>query len=222
MDNAMRMPKVMLFDWDGTLADTYALLEGAHNHVHNELGLPIKEPGWYKSYFGMDRNEAYNTLYAENSTRIDDLFMGFVYANNKKLLSAMDNAEKALIELNDMGIICAIVTNKRIALALEEIKGFGWQKYFKTIVGGDEPENSKPSPEALEIALQRIGYDGDTSDVWMIGDTINDQLAAKNLGCPFILYEKSDHIVVDRSLYQPSLHFYDFLTFVKVVRDIKI
>jgi phosphoglycolate phosphatase len=57
---------------------------------------------------------------------------------------------------------------------------FGWRKYFPVTVGGDEVARVKPAPEAFRKALEMM-Y-GEPEQTMVIGDTINDILAARAAG----------------------------------------
>ncbi|HRQ62224.1 MAG TPA: hypothetical protein PLO23_12085 [Alphaproteobacteria bacterium] len=52
----MSYPAAVFFDWDGTLVDSYGVLEAAHNHTRKALGFDPLPEGAFASYFGKPRD----------------------------------------------------------------------------------------------------------------------------------------------------------------------
>ncbi len=190
----MSLPKALFFDWDGTLVDSYAFLEGAHNHVKTELGLPLFKEGEYLLYFGKPREYLYEQVYGEYATKAWELFEVYVQDNHAEKLVAMKDADKLLEAVHAIDIVCGVVTNKRPSLVQREVATFEWDKYFSAVVGAGEAEADKPSSAPLELALKRAG-DLHKDDIWFVGDTEIDAQCARNLGCPFVVvHENCDHL----------------------------
>lgn len=201
------MPRVVLFDWDATLANTYDLVEEAHNHVLARLGMPPRPPGWLKPIFGMTREESYDVIYGRRDSDIDTLFVDYITAHHIDEVKPMPGAEAVLRWLREAGIPTGVVTNKRPPLVGPEIAAFGWQDYFQTVVGSGEAEADKPAAAPLLLTLQRLAYTGPIKDVWYVGDSNTDQGAAKNTGCSFIAYNDGCMPPLDHDLYQPLIEF---------------
>ncbi len=53
----------------------------------------------------------------------------------------------------------------------------GLMHYFDVLIGREDVVNPKPNPEPIEKALTKLP--SDTNEVWMVGDTCMDMLAAK-------------------------------------------
>jgi HAD superfamily hydrolase (TIGR01509 family) len=91
--------------------------------------------------------------------------------------SPLPDVEEVLSLLRAEGFRMAIATTK-IRMHLDGILvKLGWESTFSATVGGDEVTKVKPAPEALELVLKRLQARADES--LMIGDTINDVLAAR-------------------------------------------
>ena len=206
----IQKPDVVLFDWDATLANTYPLLEKAHNHVLQTLGMPPRPDGWLKPIFGMTREESYIAAYGRSDEEIDRMFMSYVQAHHLKETQPMAGAEALLQFLSDCGIPMGVVTNKRPPLVSAEIDAFGWRNYFDVVVGAGEAKANKPSGAPLILALERLSYKGDASQVWFFGDSATDQMAAKDFGCPFIAYEDGSMPPLNLEAYQPQIVVCDY------------
>lgn len=183
----MKLPKAIFFDWDGTLADSYAFLEGAHNHVRMQLGKPSFRENEFQQYFGQPREILYKAFYAPHEEEAKKMFEVYVREHHLKL-PALPGAEDLLKTLHAAGIPCGVVSNKKPEFIETEIRNFGWEAYFVASVGAGEASADKPSPAPLRLAVERAGLAGlEPDDIWFVGDTDNDLMCARDYGCPGIL-----------------------------------
>ncbi len=200
------LPHAIFFDWDGTLADSYKFLEGAHNHVRRELGLPAFRGDEFKSYFGHPREKLYVELYGEHIERAKTLFGEYVSKNHMEHLRPITGAKVLLDAALNLGIVMGVISNKKGEYLRQEIKGFGWQHYFKTVIGAGEAPNDKPAGDPLIMAAETCGYKS-MDGIWYVGDTDVDLQCAKNASCAsvFMAYDtRSDEWT---KLYKPLLIF---------------
>ena len=58
------------------------------------------------------------------------------------------------------------------------LEHFGIAHFFEIITGRENVENPKPHPEPILVTLEQMNYDKNLHDVWMIGDTKLDLIAA--------------------------------------------
>jgi phosphoglycolate phosphatase len=92
---------------------------------------------------------------------------------------------EALDRLEAQGAILAICTNKRTDLSLALLDALGLTQRFKAVVGADLAPKAKPDASHLLHTIALCG--GDPKRAVMIGDSINDVLAAKNAGVPVVV-----------------------------------
>ena len=71
-----------------------------------------------------------------------------------------------------------VVTTKTAKYSIELLEHMGFMPYFDVLIGREDVVYPKPNPEPIHKALAKLP--SDTSDVWMIGDTCMDMLAAKS------------------------------------------
>lgn len=199
------LPHAALFDWDATLANTYALMEAAHNHVLASLNMPARPSGWLKPIFGATREDSYKLIYGESTPEIDALFMAYVQARHVEETKPMPGAEKLLQFFKDRAIPMAVVTNKRPPLVNEEIEAFGWAHYFDAVVGAGEASANKPSAAPLFLALDRLNYTGDIQNLWFFGDSVTDQKAAQEGSFPLLAYHDGSMPPLDHRVYPPLI-----------------
>jgi phosphoglycolate phosphatase len=91
----------------------------------------------------------------------------------------------ALNELEAQGAILAVCTNKRTDLSLALLDALDLTSRFKVVVGADMAPHPKPDASHLLHTIELCG--GDPKRALMIGDSINDVLAAKNAEVPVVV-----------------------------------
>lgn len=180
----MKLPEAIFFDWDGTLVDSFAFLESAHEHVMRLLGINVGKPGWFYPYFGKARDFIYNDIYGIRAKDAQGYFEKFVIQNHTKLIKPAPGAEDLLKALHELNLVLGVVTNKKGDFVRAEIKAFGWDAYFASVVGAGEAAEDKPSAAPLELAVEQSGYRG--SEILFVGDTVADLLCAQHYGCPSV------------------------------------
>lgn len=175
----MRFP-VVLFDLDGTVIDSGAIILASMRHAAKEvLGLePADEdlmaavggPGLEAQMRALapDRVEELVTVYRAHNEPLHDGIVSFA------------GIDDVLVRLKDDGRRLGIVTAKRretVELAFAQVP---LGHLFDTVVGGDETERHKPDPEPLLLALERLR--AQPAEAAYVGDAPFDVKAARSAG----------------------------------------
>ena len=184
------MPKIktVLFDLDGTLADTAPDLAGALNHVlesHDYEPLPYKEIRPFVSHGGI----ALTTLgFGKEHPEFDSLYKELLehyqanIANETVLFEGMN---ELLLELEDNNINWGVVTNKPAWLTQPLMKALNLDSRAATIVSGDTLDERKPHPAPILHACQQAG--SKAAECIYIGDAERDIEAGNRAGMPSII-----------------------------------
>lgn len=200
-------PNAILFDWDGTLVDSFAFLNAAHNHTCKALGRPEITVEQFKQYFGKPREILYVDLYgAENVDAAKGLFEGYVIERHMHDLKQMIGAEGLLNTLYDLGFPMGVVSNKRATLITQEAAHYNWDNFFSSIVGAAEAEKDKPSPAPLKLCLERMNMPQDRH-YWYVGDTENDLIAAHEAGFDAVLIGDDEKAKLLNKEHSPAYFF---------------
>jgi phosphoglycolate phosphatase len=186
--------KSVIFDLDGTLADTSADLIAAANACFVGLGHgllldPVADAqtafagGRAMLRLGLSRLDA-----PWSESDVDREFPNLLefYGNNLSCHTSLyPNVEAILQVLADQGYALGICTNKPEGLAEALVRELGIRSYFQALLGADTLPVRKPDPHHLLETVRRCG--GAEGRSVLIGDTITDRKAAENAGVPCVL-----------------------------------
>jgi len=175
----MRFPTV-LFDLDGTVVDSGAIILASMRHATREvLGRDYSDEELLQAVGGPGLEAQMRALAPEHVDRLVTVYR----AHNEPLhddLQACPGMEGVLARLRAEGRRLGIVTAKRRATVELAFAHVPLGHLFDTVVGGDETERHKPDPEPLLLAAERLGADpGRTA---YVGDSPFDVQAARAAG----------------------------------------
>ncbi|HDD45953.1 MAG TPA: HAD family hydrolase [Candidatus Aenigmarchaeota archaeon] len=176
--------KAIIFDMDGVLVDPRETAYHLFLHIAKRFG--YKEPGKeevirligikiekiIERLFGVDKQEA---------LRIKQLVISMFDEYNDRYGKVIDSVERVLSTLKYKK---AIVSNSTKPIVLKTLERFNLEKFFDVIITSDDVRKEKPDPEALLLAIKKMGVSKD--ECVFVGDTKIDMLAANNAGIKFI------------------------------------
>lgn len=177
------MVKAILFDLDGTLADTLQALANNVNAVLAEAGLPVHPLEAYRRFVGngakllMERAAGYHD---------DELLARFVERYDRTCLEdtpPYDGVLETLDRLRAQGIRLAVVTNKPHAQSVKLVK-YLFGDRFDIILGSQPCYQRKPHPEVVELAMKMLGVTRE--ECVFVGDSDVDVQTAHAAGMPCI------------------------------------
>jgi pyrophosphatase PpaX len=175
----VRFP-VVLFDLDGTVIDSGAIILASMRHAVREV-LGAEPPDeLLMSTVGGPGLEA--QMHALAPDRVEEL-VNVYRAHNEPLhdeLVCCDGIDEVLVRLKEEGHRLGIVTAKRRATADLAFARVPVGHLFETVVGGDETERHKPDPAPLLLAAERLEVE--PGQCAYVGDSPFDIRAAKAAG----------------------------------------
>ncbi len=188
--NAIRWacpPTAVLFDLDGTLADTAGDLGGALNQLRVARGLdplPLDVLRPYASAgargligVGLDIHPG--------DPEFEPLRLAFLDAYMRCLADTtvlFDGMSELLYELSARGLKWGVVTNKPHRFTLPVMEGLGLREDAAVIISGDSTAHAKPHPLPLLTACEEMGVP--PASVLYVGDDLRDIQAAQAAGMP--------------------------------------
>lgn len=186
--------KTVVFDLDGTLADTSGDLIAAANACFRDMGAgDMLDPagdagtalrgGRAMLRLGMERMGK-----PADDPLIDEYYDALLYHYARDIdthTKLYDGAVEAVAELKARGFIVAICTNKPEALAHDLLTRLGIRDDFAAMLGADTLAVRKPDPEHLNETVRRAG--GDPAQCVLVGDSDTDRNTSKAAGTASIL-----------------------------------
>ena len=167
----------VLFDWDGTLIDSYSADSSAYLAMFREMGIPwgLKElarhysPNWYRVYRAAklprarwdDADRAWRAQYAKHSPRL------------------ITGARQVLVRLGRAHHLGLVTSGDRDRVT-QQLRAFRLTRLFGArVCSGDTPEK-KPHPAPLRLALRQLRLE--PSACVYVGDSPEDLEMAKSAG----------------------------------------
>lgn len=181
------MQKLILFDFDGTLADTAPDLAATANTMRARRQLP---PLAFEKLRPMSSQGARGLLRVALDVHTDDAdypvyrdeFLQLYEENILNSSHLFPGMAELLAIIKQAGYEWGIVTNKVEKLTYPLVEHFGLLDECSVIVGGDTTKNNKPHPEPMFYAANKAGFAPE--NCVYIGDDERDILAGKAAGMP--------------------------------------
>lgn len=178
-------PAAVLFDLDGTLADSFVGIQYALNAALREQGLPERELGWVKRHVGRGAVELVRDVLAGvEEARLRSFASRFASVYRETYLErtpALPGAAEvlALVHARTGGRL-AVVSNKYEELSRTWLRHAGLEPFVAVVVGPDTYGVRKPDPGALRPVLGAFGVEA--RDALVVGDMEVDIAAAEAVG----------------------------------------
>ncbi|MHA6263976.1 HAD-IA family hydrolase [Arenibacterium sp. CAU 1754] len=185
--------RTVIFDLDGTLADTSGDLIAAANVCFRDMGLgdvlnPATDAGIALRGGRMMLTRGLERLDRYDAAVVDQYYPILLEAYSRDIdrhTVIYPGAMEAVETLKTQGYGVGICTNKPERLAEELLARLGVRDAFASMVGADTLPVRKPDPEPLREAARRAG--GDPDMCVLIGDSDTDRNTARAAGVPSVL-----------------------------------
>ncbi len=168
-----RAPRLVIWDFDGTIADTRAVILGTFAQVFSELGLGECDLVAARASIGLPLATAFSRL---AGTGDPEMLAGLV-AHYRRVFAVRAPVEatmfpgvgEVLAACSERGLPCAITTSRGRASLEPMLDRFAIATQFVSVVTDDEVAHPKPHPEMVEVVGGATGIDA--SDSLLVGDT---------------------------------------------------
>ena len=191
---------LLVFDFDGTLADTWRDLAAALNRTLADEGLDPVEGPQVKFWVGHGVRPLLARAVPDAApARLEQLYARFSTHYERGCLDTTrlyDGIEACLAAC--AGAELAVASNKPAAFLVPMVERLGIAAHFAAVLGGDSLAARKPDPAVLHEVAARVAADP-AGGIWMIGDSAVDietgrAAGARTIGCAWGLRGRDELI----------------------------
>lgn len=172
--------KTILFDLDGTLANTIPLIVASYQHAFRQVRGEEIDDARARAWIGRPLLAALLEEDPERGHDLDRTYREWNLANTSRLIERYDGVPEMLTTLSAAGARMHVVTSKRRDTAQLAVIAVGIEGLIEVAGALEDTTAHKPDPEPLLAAARRIGIDPVTAIY--VGDATVDVLAAKAAG----------------------------------------
>ena len=170
------MMKLIILDFDGTLADTRDLIVLTMQQTMQELGLEPRTDEQCASRIGLPLKEAFTTLIPmtdEMGTRCAETYRRIFNENNAVYtVPAFPHVLETLQSLSEKGYVLTIASSRSHRSLVEFIENMNLQGVLAYVLGADDVTQAKPHPEPVLRTLEKFACPAD--EAFVVGDTAYD------------------------------------------------
>ena len=171
----LRPLRAVLFDWDGTLADTAEASYRCYVRMFAEFGIAFDRDAYRRTY----SPDWYHTFRCVGlpEERWADADERWLHHFAEETYELIEGVHELLGALAARGMRAGIVTSGSRPRIERELVQYGVAHHFHDVVCGHDTERRKPHPDPLHLALSRLGIA--PSEAAYVGDSPEDVLMAK-------------------------------------------
>lgn len=171
------MIRNIILDFDGTIADTQALIVKTLQDTMAQHALPVLPADVCAKTIGLRLDESFATLFPHltpDEAKACAASYRIIFDENKKtiLVQPFPNVIPTILQLHELGHSIAIASSRGRESLLAYVEQMRLQQAISAIVAADDVRRVKPDPEMALKALAQIG--GEPQDTIVVGDMIFD------------------------------------------------
>jgi len=179
--------KIYLFDFDYTLANSEKGIVDCFQRVLRKNHYPETPVDTIKRTIGLPMEDALSALTGESASAVIRTLQQQFSAEADELMTKntrfFPETIPTLTALKEQGCQVGIISTKRRTRIREKLLADNVENLIDIIIGREDVEIPKPSPEGLLLALQRL--QGKKCDILYTGDSLIDAHAAQNAALDF-------------------------------------
>lgn len=174
----------VLFDLDGTLADTVQLILHCYRHtMRTHLGRELPDERWLATIGTPLRDQLRDFARDEDeAARMLETYVTYQRGIHDQWVSAFPGAVEVVGTLKSQGIAIGVVTSKRREMAVRTLGRCGLEGEYDVLVAFDDVERGKPDPQPVLRALDLLGLQDQADRTLMVGDSPWDIRAGHQAG----------------------------------------
>ena len=164
--------KLIIFDFDGTLADTRQQIVETMQQTIQTLGLASRTNEQCASMIGLPLKQAFTDLIPMSDEMGDqcvDTYRRIFNTNNAAyIIPTFPNVIETLLQLSAKGYTLTIASSRSRKSLLDFVHTMHLEEIFSYILGADDVVHPKPHPEPVLRTLEAFGCSPE--EALMVGD----------------------------------------------------
>ena len=181
------LPKLLIWDWNGTILDDLDLCLAIENELLSERGMKPITRAWYLDHFSFPIEPYYREMgYTFEKETYADVSRVFMERYNAQFARCPLRAgvQDVLIKAHTQGVMQTLLSVTEQNELVRQVKRLGLMGLFGELIGQDDALGFSKIERAKDY-MRRIGIAPE--DALFIGDTDHDAEAARAVGCPCVL-----------------------------------
>lgn len=172
----------VLFDLDGTLADSVRLILDSYHHTMAAHQMAPRTDEFWLAGLGTPLT----TQFAESADTPDQLqamiatYREYNLNHHDAQVSPYPGVVEMVTRIQNAGFRTGLVTSKNHSGALRGLRVIGLEGRMEVVVGADDVSNHKPHPEPVHRALEQLGTAVKGSI--FVGDSLHDMYSGRQAG----------------------------------------
>jgi len=165
--------RLVIFDFDGTLADTKSLIVATKQETMRRMGLKVENEDVCASTIGLPLKKSYQVMYPEFDEKTIDECVATYRAVFDEIKDEhppvmFPGVKEVLSALREKSIKTTIATSRRRDSLIDFLNEWDITEYFPYVLGGDDTARNKPDPEPVIKTLNDLSVKAD--EALVVGD----------------------------------------------------
>lgn len=179
--NELPRVRAIIFDLDGTLADTFPLIVAAWNAaVTPHTGVTYSDADVIGRFGIPDPQMIRRELAGDAGEQADEVYHACYLRRHREFVKPFSGVAEMLDELRRRDVQLAMMTGKGRRSARITLECLGWSNLFAAVITGEDVERQKPDPDGPLAAAAKLGVP--PRECAFVGDSPADIGAGRNAG----------------------------------------
>lgn len=175
---------VVLFDFDGTIADTSRGIKNAIRYSLAQKDIPVGDPAGLDYFIGPPLYDGYHHVYGTEdplTSELVDLYRVYYGKQGVFELELYPGIKEMLVALKEAGVKTAVTSSKPLHFLEMAVPSVGVDVYFDAIIGPELKNKEANKTYLVHKGMEKLGVSAEDR-VCMVGDRFFDVEGGKNAG----------------------------------------
>ena len=177
--------KLIIFDFDGTLADTHELIVKTNQEAMKAMNYPVRDEEAIRKTIGLPLEAGIRTLFPELKDEVIPAWCAmyrkvFDVLKTQIVPVLFPEVKETLEWLHGKGYVLTVASSRHSSSLNAFLKDMGIAECFQYVLGADNVAKAKPDPEPVLQTLRDLGYKAD--EALVVGDMPVDILMGARAG----------------------------------------